>query len=38
MESTLLAPQAQRASFVEGGSLPGITLGPITPPSKRMVR
>ena len=34
----MLARLVQRWSLVDGGSLPGSTKAPITPPSNRMVR
>ena len=34
---TMFARRVQRCSLVDGGSSPGTTNGPITPPSKRIV-
>ena len=38
MGMTMLARRVHRCSLVEGGSSPGTTKGPSTPPSNRMVR
>ena len=36
--STMFARRVQRCSLVDGGSSPGTTNGPITPPSNRIVK